>query len=88
MSYPKQRTLSFAAIESRLKDPDMTDEDFAAHIGVQRKTMTRWRNVGLRFFQADELACRLGYHPTYFWGDDWFGPMYEDRHNEELESVS
>lgn len=88
MSYPKQRILSFQPVENKLRTPEMTDETFAAHIGITRKTLTNWRNVGLRFFTADEFSCRLGFHPTYFWGDDWFGPMYQERHTQEIESAS
>jgi hypothetical protein len=38
-------------------------------VGVERHTIVRWRNAGSNFtwFQADEIAVRLGYHPMEIW---------------------
>lgn len=78
MATPRQRRLSFEPIERKFRTEDMSDDTLAAHIGITRKTMAGYRNVGMAFFRADQIACRLGYHPTYFWGDEYFAAIYED----------
>ena len=89
MATPPQRRLPFAPIEDRMRDPEMSDAAFADHLGITRKSLKLYRNVGLRYFKADQFSCKLGFHPTYFWGDDWFGPIYEEIDTqEEVESLS
>lgn len=76
MTVLKERRLPFEPID-KLKG-EQTDEEFAAMIGVTRKTMRRYRSCGLAFFTADKISCRLGFHPTHFWGEDYFGPIWLD----------
>ena len=75
---PKQVKLSFEPIERMFRDKELSDEELAAHIGITRKTMNGYRNVGMAFFIADQISCRLGYHPTHFWGDKYFAAIYDD----------
>lgn len=81
----KERRLSFEPIEKRCRLEHQTDEDFAAFCGITRKTMRRYRECGLGIFNADRISCRLGFHPTYFWGEDYFGPIYENGPEEEID---
>ena len=49
------------------------DSDIADSIGVSRETVFRWRHLNqLPFFTADVIACRLGFHPSYLWGDEYW----------------
>lgn len=78
MATPKLRRISFLPLQDAIMTPEMTDEDLAARLGVTRKCLKKYRDVGLTLFKADQMACRLGYHPIFFWGDDYFGPLYEN----------
>lgn len=46
-----------------------SDNDIARYLGITRRTAQRLRHSGLSIYQADRYACRLGFHPTYFWPD-------------------
>ena len=81
MAAPK---LPFRPLE-RLRTDEMTDVDFAAHLGVERTTIRKWRQGGISLYTADSLVCRLGFHPTYFWGDAYFEC---DDINEEVDCVA
>lgn len=87
MTRMKERNLSFAPIERYCsgESENRTDEDFAQMLGITRKTVRKYRLCGLSFFTADKISCRLGHHPTYFWGDDYFGPIYEEQPAERLD---
>ena len=44
--------------------------DLAAAVGVEIRTMWRWRSAGyLTELQADRAAIALGVHPTAIWPD-------------------
>lgn len=45
--------------------------DMAEACGVTPVAVAGWRRRGLSWPQADELACRFGYHPAEVWGADW-----------------
>lgn len=47
-------------------------------IGVKRHTIVQWRNGGRNFtyWQADQIAVRLGFHPAEIW-PDWFDKSLE-----------
>lgn len=48
------------------------DDDIADAIGVNRRTIQRWRHGAfLTIPQADRVACRLGLHPCLLWSD-WY----------------
>lgn len=74
----KQQVLPFQPIIDRLRDPDHTDTDFAVALGVTRDILRTWTQNGIRFYVADKLVTRLGYHPSYFWPDEyWLTPLGE-----------
>lgn len=39
--------------------------------GINRRTLTRWVNDGIRDDDADRIACALGYHVAEIW-PQWF----------------
>lgn len=45
----------------------------AETFSVRRATIVRWRNQGvkLNWMMADELACRVGFHPAEIW-PNWY----------------
>ena len=85
MTKLKEVVLPFEPIERFCKTENCSDEDFAQMLGITRKTIRRYRLCGLSFFTADKISCRLGHHPTYFWGDDYFGPIYHNEPEERLD---
>lgn len=41
----------------------------AAVIGAKPATVRQWRRRGLSWAQADQVACRAGFHPRNVWPD-------------------
>lgn len=77
MATPRIPRLPFAPIEDRMRENGMSDVAFAEALQVNRDSIRHYRQRGLNVFAADRLACKLGYHPTYFWGDDYFCELRE-----------
>lgn len=48
--------------------------------GHRPTTVQAWKTRGLSWEQADELACRFGYHPFDVWGEDWWEPLVPPGH--------
>lgn len=49
-------------------DPaDQQDDAMAARLGIDRRTLTRWRRHGIPDRSADQAAIRLGTHPELLW---------------------
>ena len=44
---------------------------FSAVFGLTLRTYYRYRDSGLRWDVADELACSINLHPVNVWGDAW-----------------
>lgn len=68
----KQQVLPFDPIYSYFMRPEYTDSDLAVAIGVERTAVQRWLKQGIRFYVADKLVTRLGYHPSYFWPEEYW----------------
>lgn len=58
-----------------MRENGMSDVAFAEALRVHRDSLRHYRERGLNVYAADRLACKLGYHPTYFWGDDYFADL-------------
>lgn len=43
----------------------------ATQIGVEPRTIYRWRKTGLSEQQADRAAIAVGSHPALIWPDRW-----------------
>lgn len=74
----KQQVLPFQPVIDVLRDPDYNDSDFAMALGVSRDILRNWTQKGIRFYAADRLACRLGYHPSYFWPEEYWLDVQEE----------
>lgn len=68
----KQQILPFQPVLDKLRGPDCTDRDFAMALGVNRDLLRSWIRHGIRFYRADKLAISLGYHPSYFWPEEYW----------------
>jgi hypothetical protein len=75
MPTPRIPRLPFAPVEDRIKKEGMSDVALAEALRVHRDSLRHYRERGLNVYAADRLACKLGYHPTYFWGDDYFADL-------------
>lgn len=40
-------------------------------LGVDPRTVSRWRTEGLSVWVADKVTANLGWHPLDVWGDRW-----------------
>lgn len=71
----KQGRFHFDKFENRLRQPDQTLEEFAENIGVTVAAIQSWRRRGILFYRADELCTKLGIHPSYIWGEEYWNPV-------------
>ena len=44
----------------------------ARALDVNPRQIYRWRRTGVSWAQADELAVRVGVHPSAVWGAAWW----------------
>lgn len=70
----KQERYPFENFERVVRDPNHDDTAFAMAIGYSRDVIRNWRKSGIRLYDADRLACSLGYHLSYFWPEYWVLP--------------
>ena len=64
------------AVQVPIKDPDQFSTpnrfDYARYFGVDITTIDRWKQKGIPWFSADQLAIkRIGMHPSLIW-PSWF----------------
>jgi len=64
------------AVQVPIKDPDQFAApnrfDYARYFGVSITTIDRWKQKGIPWFSADQLAIkRVGMHPSLIW-PTWF----------------
>ncbi|MCB1902132.1 MAG: hypothetical protein KDH16_22775 [Rhodocyclaceae bacterium] len=79
MSWPKGYKMPRLSIEPLIGlvnatyGPDLDITTMARHLGVSASSIYRWRlQGGCSIWSADEMATRLGLHPTAVWGDEYF----------------
>jgi hypothetical protein len=53
------------------------NEGLAATLGLSVKAVRKWQTRGLCTLQADEVAIRLGVHPSAIW-NDWFDSITDE----------
>ena len=58
-------------LDSRYTGVDWTDAELSRRVGVSRDVVKRWRERGMPWPEADEIAVALGVHPCRIW-PDWF----------------
>lgn len=62
--------LSFGPVEAAARTG--SPAEVARLLEVDRRQVYRWRHCGLTWAQADELAVRIGFHPSAVWGAAWW----------------
>lgn len=63
-------------------DDRVSDGELGEVLGVHRKTVNGWRSgkTRLKFYEADRLACRLGFPPMSVWGFDvWYEAVIDSK---------
>ena len=72
---PKSKARPELSIELLMKAANIRSiKELANRAGVSRPTVYNWRNKGLTYWKADELAIKLaGLHPSSVFGPVWFG---------------
>ena len=72
---PKSKARPELSIDLLMKAAHIRSiKELAARAGVSRPTVYNWRNKGLTYWKADELAIKLaGLHPASVFGPVWFG---------------
>lgn len=57
----------------RLFREQESNAEIAEKLQINATTVSNYRNnkVLIRYGVADELACRLGLHPSSIWGEEW-----------------
>lgn len=72
--YPKHhkpRRLPAQPLLSMFRD-DMSEQQIAIAVRRSRRTIQDWKNKGIPQYQADEVACFIGVHPSHIWGEEWW----------------
>lgn len=52
--------------------PDMSDDEIGEAVGVNRHTVSRWRENGLSLTVGDRIAIAMGKHPILVWGASYW----------------
>lgn len=60
---------------AKVMRPEADDGELAVMLGVERRTIQRWRHQGvtLTLWDADRFAIHLGTHPLLVW-PEWIDP--------------
>jgi hypothetical protein len=51
---------------------ELSDGQMAIALRLSRSCINKWRKHGIPFYQADEVACHIGVHPSHIWGKQWW----------------
>ncbi len=46
-------------------------EDIGLRLGLNKRSIERYRRYGVPLTRADEIACRNGWHPSMLWPEWW-----------------
>jgi lambda repressor-like predicted transcriptional regulator len=57
--------------EEELEDTEHLIKHLASMLGVERKSVYRWLESGVGLPKAEEIASKLGLHPSYIWGPEY-----------------
>lgn len=63
-----------------LWDEHTDEQDIAAALGVNRRTVRMWRQGDplISAYRADRLSIRIGTHPALVWGQQWWASAEDD----------
>ncbi len=78
---PPQPMLSIQPLIRFLSDEQIEDEEhlikhLANMLRIDRKPLYRWLEYGVGLPKAEELAGKLGLHPSYIWGPEYHIVVY------------
>jgi hypothetical protein len=78
---PPQPLLSINPLFKLLRDEQIEDTEhvikhLAVMLNVERKSVYRWLDNGIGLPKAEELASKLGLHPSYIWGPEYHIVVY------------
>jgi hypothetical protein len=62
--------------EEQIEDTEHIIKHLAFMLGVERKSVHRWIKSGMGLPKAEELASKLGLHPSYIWGPEYHIVVY------------
>jgi hypothetical protein len=62
------REVSVLNVRNGIEGPILA---IATRVGVNRRSVFRWRKAGLDYRAADRAACALGLHPSAVWPEWW-----------------
>lgn len=65
------RVLPRLPVEPLLMLTRFSPRELGLAIGRSTRCVQRWQRDGVPVSVADEVACRLGYHPASIWGVSW-----------------
>lgn len=58
------------------QDACLKTDELGRRLGVTRRTVKRWRKLGVPVQNADAAVTSLGYNPINVWGHYWDDPEY------------
>jgi hypothetical protein len=78
---PPQPLLSIEPMFKFLRDEEIEDTEhlikhLAHMLNVERKSVYRWLENGIGLPKAEELASKIGLHPSYIWGPEYHIVVY------------
>lgn len=78
---PPQPLLSIEPMFKFLREEEFEDTEhkikhLANMLTVERKSVYRWLESGIGLPKAEELASKIGLHPSYIWGPEYHIVVY------------
>ena len=86
---PPQPLLSIEPLFGLLREEQIEDKEhiikhLAFMLGVERKSVYRWLESGIGMPKAEEIASKLGLHPSYIWGPEYHIVVYMEELRQKL----
>lgn len=86
---PPQVLLSIEPLFRILRPEQLEDKEHAVGhlaqvISVPRKSIYRWMQDGITINHAENIAARVGLHPSYVWGPEYHIAVYMDAHRDKF----
>lgn len=65
----------FNIFERLMRSEDQDIHSFAEAIGSSVDMIRQWRRNGITFYAADRISIKMGVHPCYVWGEEYWNPV-------------
>lgn len=62
--------------DDQIEDTEHLIKHLANMLNIDRKPLYRWLEYGVGLPKAEELAGKLGLHPSYIWGPEYHIVVY------------